>query len=59
MDMKKKSTKELRALALELHDSIYGSECFGSRDVVMYSLALRILEQRGVDVQEGRTLRLS
>lgn len=59
MDMRKKSTKELKDLAIELHDSIYGSACFGSRDVVMYSLALRILEERGVKVQESRVLRLA
>ena len=59
MDIRKKSTKELKDLAVSLHDSIYGAECFGSKDVVLYSLALRVLEQRGVKVNEGRTLRLS
>jgi hypothetical protein len=59
MDFSSLSDDDLIRLVLSLHDSIYVSECFGSKDVLMYEKATDILYKRGYEVDRKVQSRLS
>jgi hypothetical protein len=46
------STKKLKELAKQLHESIYVYDCFGAADIVNYHAVLTELERRGVVAEE-------
>lgn len=48
--MKKKTDKELISDALALHSSIYVTECYGTKDMVLYELICDELEGRGYEI---------
>ena len=57
--MKTKTDKELISEAQGLHDSIYVTECFGTRDLRLYDLVCAELERRGYEFGETRRLEIT
>ena len=54
--IQKQTDQELKKLAVELHSSIYQTECFGTNDLIVYQLACRELEKRGYLLNENKKL---
>lgn len=44
--------------AKSLHESIYVSDCFGTKDLVFYELLLKELEDRGYRIREKKSLKI-
>ena len=59
MNVDQMSDEQLKRLARDLHDAIYVSSCFGSRDVLLYDRALSELRRRGFTIEEDRRIRIS
>jgi len=58
MNVDQMSDGQLKRLARDLHDAIYGSQCFSSKDVLLHERALRELARRGFTIREERTLEI-
>lgn len=50
------TTEKLKQEAISLNDSIYISECYGSRDVLMLMGITHELENRGIEVKTSQEL---
>lgn len=49
--------EELKRQFISLYESIYVSECFGSRDVLELEMIARELERRGYEITEEPKIR--
>ena len=54
--IQKQTDKELKELAVELWSSIYQTDCYGTKDLILYGLAYRELEKRGYEIKENKKL---
>ena len=52
-----KSDDQLKHLAIDLHDSIYNSQCYGTRDLIEHEAILDELDRRGYEIEEGSVLK--
>ncbi|MEM2946782.1 MAG: hypothetical protein QXN96_00905 [Candidatus Bathyarchaeia archaeon] len=46
-------TRELKNMAMGLYHTIFVTKCYGTKDLMNYSLSLRELEKRGFPVKEN------
>lgn len=51
--------KELIDIVVGLHDSIYVTECYGTKDMINYMNAGAELERRGIAMEENKSLTFS
>lgn len=54
--IKEQTDKELINLVNGLFDSLYITECFGTKDMLLYEAGCRELEKRGYQVNETKKL---
>lgn len=56
MEIKNVSDEKLIEITQELFQSIFISDCFGTKDLIFYELAVRELGRRGYEVKEQKNL---
>jgi len=59
VDLKDKTARELKSLALSLYGIICVTDCFSSRDLTLYNWVQEELESRGYEFAENKGLTIS